>query len=77
MDRTGAVALIATHDRREALALADRVIELGGHPAHITGDRRSPLDRAMRSNAAAVEAVHADWFGPLGGATAPARTERA
>jgi NitT/TauT family transport system ATP-binding protein len=80
MDRTGAVALIATHDRREALALADRVIELGGQPAHITADRRSPLERPARSCAAAVDAVHADWFGPYGGAAAPAppaRTGRA
>jgi ABC-type nitrate/sulfonate/bicarbonate transport system ATPase subunit len=72
MDRTGAVALIATHDRREALALADRVIELGGHPAQISADRRSPLDRAARSNAVAVDAVHDGWFGPIGdAATAP------
>lgn len=74
MDRTGAVALIATHDRREALALADRVIELGGVPAQITCDRRSPLERAARSSPAAVDAVHADWFGA--GGVPPARAGR-
>ena len=73
MDRTGAVALIATHDRREALALADRVLELGGQPARIIADRRSPLDRAARRSGGAVEAVQADWFGPFGQAAAPAR----
>ena len=63
MDRTGAAALIATHDRREALALADRVLMLDGPPARLNEDRRSPLDRAARLDAAAVDAVHADWFG--------------
>jgi ABC-type nitrate/sulfonate/bicarbonate transport system ATPase subunit len=62
LDRTGATALIATHDRREALTLVDRVLELGGHPARIISDRRSPLDRARRRDAAALEAVHAEWF---------------
>lgn len=72
MDRTGVVALIATHDRREALALADRVLELGERPATIIGDHRSPLDRAARGNAAAVDAVHASWFGSFAGPAPPA-----
>lgn len=63
LDDTGAAALIATHDRREALALADRVIELEGPPARLARDRRSPLPRADRGAAGAVEALHADWFG--------------
>jgi NitT/TauT family transport system ATP-binding protein len=77
MDRTGAVALIATHDRREALALADRVLELGGEPARIAADRHSPLDRTSRGNPAAVDAVHAEWFGAHGDARqAPRRAGR-
>jgi NitT/TauT family transport system ATP-binding protein len=67
MERTGATALIATHDRAEALTLGDRVIELGGHPARVVRDRRSPLDRAARRNPAAVGSVHAHWFGPGAG----------
>lgn len=63
LDETGATALIATHDRREALALADRLLELGGAPARLTADRPSPLDRAARLEPAAVERLHADWFG--------------
>ena len=45
LDRTGAAALIATHDRREALKLADRVLMLDGPPARLISDRRSPIDR--------------------------------
>ena len=62
MERTGAVVLMATHDRAEALALADRVIELGGRPARILRDRRNPLDRAARRDPAAVAPVLAGWF---------------
>ena len=58
----GATALIATHDRREALHLSDRVISLGATPTTIVGDRLSPLDASGRRNAAAVEAVHSEWF---------------
>lgn len=63
-DRTGAAGLISTHDRREALTLADRIIELGGAPARIVGDRRSPLSRAAREDPAAIEAIHGEWFAP-------------
>lgn len=62
-ERTGALGLIATHDRREALILADRVLEFGGRPARLVSDRRSPLSRAERRERGAVEALHADWFG--------------
>ncbi len=62
-ERTGAACLIATHDRREALALADRVLELGDSPARIIHDRTSPLDRTAQRDPAAVEAVHGDWYG--------------
>jgi ABC-type nitrate/sulfonate/bicarbonate transport system ATPase subunit len=63
LDATGAAALIATHDRREALALADRVLELEGRPATLARDRRSPLDRDARRDPSAVEALVRDWFG--------------
>jgi NitT/TauT family transport system ATP-binding protein len=63
LDETGAAAIIATHDRREALALADRVLELGGAPARLIADRPSPLDRTARLDPAQVEALHHDWFG--------------
>lgn len=61
---TGAAALISTHDRREALHLADRVIELGNAPSTVLRDRRSPLSRSERLSADAVEQVHGDWFVP-------------
>lgn len=63
LDRTGAAALIATHDRREALALADRVLMLDGPPGRLAEDRQSPLDRAERSDPNAVSSLHMDWFG--------------
>lgn len=66
LDRTGASALIATHDRREALMLADRVLEMDakpGQPGTLVRDRTSPLDRAARQNIDAVAALHHDWFG--------------
>lgn len=63
LDRTGAMGLIATHDRREALAIADRVLELGGTPARLISDRTSPLDRTGRADPAAIEGLHAEWFG--------------
>ncbi|MEL7470280.1 MAG: ATP-binding cassette domain-containing protein [Pseudomonadota bacterium] len=63
LDRTGAAALIATHDRREALALADRVLMLDGPPGRLAEDRQSPLDRAERGDPNAVSSLHMDWFG--------------
>lgn len=63
LDRTGASALIATHDRRDALMLADRVLELGGSPGTLVSDRRSPLDRTARLDHSMVSDVQRDWFG--------------
>ncbi|MFN3612940.1 MAG: ATP-binding cassette domain-containing protein [Rubrimonas sp.] len=63
--RTAATALIATHDRREALALTDRLIEIGhpapGAPATILRDRPNPLPPEARADPAAVEAAAAQW----------------
>lgn len=61
LDLTGATALIATHDRREALALADRALALGGRPARVVADRRSPLDRDARRDPGQVETALAAW----------------
>lgn len=61
MDRMDATALFATHDRFEALTLADRVLELGGTPATIIRDRTSPLTRDERS-ADTVSALVQEWF---------------
>lgn len=64
LERTGASALMATHDQAEALTLADRIIELGGRPAQLVRDRRSPLDRVARREPRAVDRLKADWFTP-------------
>lgn len=62
LDRTLATCVMATHDRREALAVADRLIELGGRPARITSDRPSGLPRAERSNPRAIDDALARLF---------------
>lgn len=59
---SGASALIATHDRREALHLADRILELGGTPTTLVRDRLSPLDRSIRHDTKQVEAALAQLF---------------
>lgn len=61
MDRTEATALFATHDRFEALTLADRVLELGGAPATIVRDRTSPIARGARTTDAVMTLVQ-EWF---------------
>ena len=62
LEAAGVTALIATHDRREALHLADRIIELGERPTTIRRDRRSPLDRTARRDPQQVEAGFAELF---------------
>ncbi|MBX2854087.1 MAG: hypothetical protein KTR21_03815, partial [Rhodobacteraceae bacterium] len=59
----GVTTLITTHDRREALSLADRLLELGGAPATLIQDRRSPLSPPQRLQDDMVEALHGEWFG--------------
>lgn len=58
----GAAALIATHDRREALHLSDRIVSLGDTPTVIVDDRLSPLSREERLSPEAVELLHREWF---------------
>ncbi|MEM0922348.1 MAG: ATP-binding cassette domain-containing protein [Pseudomonadota bacterium] len=59
---SGATAVIATHDRAEALGLADRVLELSGRPASLTRDRKNPLDRAARKDETARNTLLPGWF---------------
>jgi NitT/TauT family transport system ATP-binding protein len=60
---SGSAVLYVTHDLSEAVALADRVIVLGGRPARITGavpvDIARPRDAAMRRTEAFLDAVDA------------------
>lgn len=63
MERTNAIVIMATHNRHEALALCDRIVELDGPPAAVSQDRLSPLDRDQRQDSAEIERVCHDWFG--------------
>jgi NitT/TauT family transport system ATP-binding protein len=58
----GVAALIATHDRREALQLADRIVELGESPTTVVRNRQSPLDRQARRDTLQVEAALSRLF---------------
>lgn len=62
LDITDAAAMIATHDRREALALADRVLEIGGAPATLIRDRTTGLPRGAARSADMIETLHEEWF---------------
>lgn len=62
LDLTGATALIATHDRREALFLADRVLEIGGAPATLINDRATGLPQGAMRDADLIETLHKEWF---------------
>ncbi|MEC7591794.1 MAG: ABC transporter ATP-binding protein, partial [Pseudomonadota bacterium] len=62
LDRSGATCLIATHDHGQALAVADRLLELGGSPARLVSDRRSPLSRQARGDPRARADLQARWF---------------
>lgn len=60
-------ALLVTHDLREAIELADRLILLSPRPARVLADLAVPLSAAERS-AARIEAVRAELIaahGPL------------
>ncbi len=52
--------LFVTHDLREAIELADRIMLLSDSPGRLLADIAVPLPRAGRSNRAAVQAVHSD-----------------
>ena len=62
LDRSGATCFIATHDHGQALAVAGRLLELGGSPARLVSDRRSPLSRQARGDPRARADLQARWF---------------
>jgi ABC-type nitrate/sulfonate/bicarbonate transport system ATPase subunit len=47
--------LFVTHDLREAIALADRIVFLSAAPMQVISEIRVPLPRAERNNESAVE----------------------
>lgn len=62
LDLTGATALIATHDRREALFFADRVLEIGGAPATLIRNRKTGFPRGESRTPEMIETLHKEWF---------------
>lgn len=62
LDQTGAAALLTTHDRREALSLSDRLLEIDGTPATLVRDRPSPLDRDDRLDPARIDLTYREMF---------------
>lgn len=48
--RHRATVLMVTHNLREAVRLADRLLLVGGHPANIVGDVAVPLPRLDRAS---------------------------
>jgi NitT/TauT family transport system ATP-binding protein len=57
-----ATVLFVTHDTRETVMLADRLVEVGGNPVAVVRDVRIGLDAAGRRDATARAAVHARLF---------------
>jgi ABC-type nitrate/sulfonate/bicarbonate transport system ATPase subunit len=53
-------ALLVTHDLREAVALADRILLMSDAPGRILADIAVPLGRDARADAASVERIHAE-----------------
>lgn len=54
--RRPTTVLFVTHDRREAVMLATRIIRLGGQPARVVADTAIGLDRGERGSAERVMA---------------------
>jgi NitT/TauT family transport system ATP-binding protein len=52
--------LFVTHDLREAVELADRILLLSGPPGRLLADIPIPLPRGRRADPAAVAAIRAD-----------------
>ncbi len=55
--------LFVTHDSREAIQLAQRIIVLSSGPARITSDIKVPLDEAQRGDPREIEALRRDLLG--------------
>ena len=63
---TGATIIFVTHDLNEAIYLADRVIVLGGTPAHVTRDIEVDLARPRQRNAAELDSRVGQLRGAIG-----------
>ena len=57
-----ATVLFVTHDTREAVMLAHRIVEIGGSPAEILRDVAVPLDAGGRRSPAVRAAAHTRLF---------------
>lgn len=55
--------LFVTHDRREAVTLATRILRIGGTPATVLGDAAVSLTRDERADREAVSAAQSSIFG--------------
>ena len=64
--------LFVTHDSREAIQLAQRLLVLSQSPARLTADLRVPLSLAERADPAAVEAFRKEKLSFLTEPRAPA-----
>jgi NitT/TauT family transport system ATP-binding protein len=53
-------ALLVTHDLREAVTLADRILLLSDAPGRLLADLAVPLARATRTDGAAIERVRGE-----------------
>ena len=60
-----ATVLFVTHDSREAVQLAGRLLVLSAAPARLLADIRVPLSLAERADPAAIEAFRKETLGPL------------
>ena len=64
--------VFVTHDTREAIQLAQRLLVLSAAPAHLTADLRVPLSVAERGDASAIEAFRKEKLSFLAEPRAPA-----
>ena len=62
--RRPATVLFVTHDAREAVRLADRLVVIEGAPARIVRDLANPLGPDERRSEAAIEAVRREHLSP-------------
>lgn len=58
LERSSAATVFVTHDWREALMLADRLVFLGGSPAQIIGDVQVRLDKEQRQDIRCLQTFH-------------------
>ncbi len=70
-----ATVLFVTHDTREAVMLADRIVEIGGRPATILRDLAVTLDAAGRRDPAVRAAEHVRLFADVAADPTPRPAE--